>query len=71
VKTQVGDWVSYYRGGRLVISEVRYRRQRDSYSGEWELLTQDGALDEDSVLEVRRNGPTEGPTSPSPIGKAK
>ena len=48
----VGDWVSFYFGGAIVIGEVRYIRTR--IGGYVELCTHKGVVDATSVLEVRR-----------------
>lgn len=50
---RVGSWVRFYRGGVLVIAEVRYARQSPSYPYKYEALTDDGSVNVEHVLEVR------------------
>lgn len=48
-KAKVGDWVRFYKDGRLVIGEVKYIET----SGGVVFLTDQGGVDIESVLEVR------------------
>lgn len=50
-----GDWVRFYRGGQLIIAEVQYIRDAKHYPYDWELCTDNGAVDLGAVLEMRRN----------------
>lgn len=47
-----GDWVSFYRNGLIVIGEVRYVDK--DILGEYSYLTDNGAVGERAILEVRR-----------------
>jgi hypothetical protein len=55
-KARIGDWISFYREARITIAEVRYIRERKSYAGGTDLLTDIGAIDADAVLEIRHVG---------------
>lgn len=48
-RPKVGDWVSFYRDGRIIIAEVRYidDRRHDC------VLTTLGAVSQECILEVR------------------
>jgi hypothetical protein len=48
-----GDWVRYYSGGKLMLSEVAYVTEPDRYSGERRALTHDGAVELKHILEAR------------------
>ena len=52
MKAKVGDWVRFYRDGKLVIGHVNYVRT-DTVLGDAEYQTDIGSVDEDSLLEVR------------------
>jgi hypothetical protein len=52
MKATVGQWVRFYRNGALVIGVVQYVRV-DPVNSEREYQTDNGAVDEDGVLEVR------------------
>lgn len=46
-----GDWVKFYRNGQFKIAQVEYIRS-DHVSG-YQALTHEGAINTDSILEVR------------------
>ena len=48
----VGDWVRFYRNGELVIGVVEYV-VIDPDLQDVELQTTEGAVDEESILELR------------------
>lgn len=50
---QPGDWVRFYRDGRLVLAEVKYTKQMN-YSADYMIYTDVGATEGKSVLECRR-----------------
>ena len=53
IKPKMGDWVRFYANGVLVIGCVEYVRV-DTVLGDHELYTTAGAVDSESVLELRR-----------------
>jgi hypothetical protein len=57
-EVHVGDWVRYYRNGAFAIGEVRYISE--DWRSKTELLTDNGACDLKSVLEVRAAPPSGG-----------
>ena len=48
---EIGDWVAFYQGGKIVISEVVYKKTK--IGGHKYLQTRDGEVGEDWVLEIR------------------
>ena len=52
MSVKVGDWISFYQSGQIIISEVRYRRKHKAIE-KWDACTQDGAVEEEYILEVR------------------
>ena len=52
MKVEIGDWVRFYNGGKLVIGVVEYVRKKVIHV---EYCTDAGTVHEDSVLEVRKN----------------
>lgn len=53
-KAKVGDWVRFYRDGRLVIGEVVYVEQAASWSKSDEVYSTDqGTVENLAVLESR------------------
>jgi hypothetical protein len=59
---QVGDWVRFYVGGRLVVGVVEYVTQDTVQPWKWWVATNVGSVCASSVLEIRRRAYTE----PSP-----
>lgn len=51
-KHKKGDWISFYRNGTIVISEIRYINK--NVLGGLEYNTYLGTVSETSILEVRR-----------------
>lgn len=51
----VGDWVRFYFGGRLVIGLVAYVQERP-FGSDRDLVTDAGFTSEESVLETRAGG---------------
>lgn len=49
-----GDWVRFQQGGILVIGKVEYVLPRKVWERSNTLVTDDGSVHEDDVLEVRR-----------------
>lgn len=49
----IGDWVRFYRGGQLMIAEVRYVRAQMTYPYQYEALTDHGAVTLSDVIEAR------------------
>lgn len=47
----VGSWVRFYQGGRLVVGVVQYIEQ--DYIGEWQAKTDIGQVAFKNVVEVR------------------
>ncbi len=50
---KTGDWVRFLAQGKLVIGQVQYIREHDSLSYKIELVTDQGTVLHDSVLEAR------------------
>jgi len=57
----VGDWVTFYRGGKMVLTVVRYVRTMKRYPYEPCVLTDEGEVATAELLEVRK--PHLAPTS--------
>ena len=54
MKVATGDWIRFMHGGRLVIDEVAYLVRRASWDSTLDAMTvSSGAIDMDSILEVR------------------
>jgi hypothetical protein len=52
---QVGDWIRFMRGGRLVVDEIAYIVPRGLWNSTPEAMTLNhGQVPFESVLEVRR-----------------
>ena len=51
---QVGDWVSFYSNGTIVIGMVIYV-VKDLYRNKYNCYTNVGIVNEDNVLEVRKS----------------
>ena len=51
-----GDWVSFILSGKLQIAEVRYILKKPYGLMGFDLYTDIGVIDYDTVLEVRRDG---------------
>ena len=51
---KVGDWVAFQSCGRIVHGRVDYIQRNHLMSAEFEVITSEGAVPADSVLEVRR-----------------
>ncbi len=49
-----GDWVRFYSGGKLVVAEVRYAKERGPYDKPVTVCTDLGTVSADYVIEVRR-----------------
>ena len=52
-KPQVGDWVRFYQGGKLVIGIVSYMREAKYLPYGIELCTDIGTVNLSDVLEVK------------------
>jgi len=50
---QVGDWVRFYRGGVMVTGVVEYVTKH-SVLNKYNLCTDVGSVDTESILEVRK-----------------
>lgn len=50
---QVGDWVRFYQGGKLVVGVVGYIRDANHYPWGSELCTDVGTVNISDVLEVK------------------
>ena len=50
---QVGDWIRFYQGGKLVIGIVGYIREAKYHPWGIELCTDIGTVNIEDVLEVR------------------
>ena len=64
MKIEVGDWVRFYQNGKMIIGRGEYLRY-SAILGGTEACTDQGAVDVESVLEVRRPLPA----SPAPLEK--
>lgn len=54
---QVGDWIRFQHGGRLLMGSVVYLRTESSYPHKTYAVTDEyGAILVESVIEVRRIG---------------
>lgn len=53
---EVGDWVRFYQGGKLVIGVVGYIREQKYYPYGEQLQTEIGTVDVPDVVEARGNG---------------
>lgn len=54
-KPEPGDWIRFYRDGRMFIGVVQYVRATPSWSSsQWRCETDHGSLDDDAILELRR-----------------
>ena len=51
-----GDWVRFMQNGHLVVAVVAYVRPNKFFSLRKVIDTDIGAIDQDSILEVRRHG---------------
>lgn len=50
-----GDWVRFYREGRLVIGEVRYVHEREAGRTWYNVSTDAGPTADNAILEIRRS----------------
>lgn len=50
---EVGDWVRFYNGGRLVIGKVEYVNTNNSLPG-FDVKTDIGSVGSEYVVEVRK-----------------
>lgn len=51
---EVGDWVRFYNGGRLVLAIVQYVRKEKHYPNKDEACTDICPVPFDQIIEVRR-----------------
>lgn len=51
---RVGDWVRFYRNGKLEIGVVNYIRKSNDAIPKIELYTDNGCVHVDAVIEVKR-----------------
>lgn len=52
-KIKVGDWVRFYRDRKLVIGSVQYVSRPKPGFSDYDVQTDQGEVNSDSILEVR------------------
>lgn len=54
---KVGDWVAFLNSGRIVYARVDYIRRDHVLTSGFEVITTEGAVNADRILEIRRADP--------------